>query len=122
MGNIDKGRNSKMTKQEAENKIRKVLNLYGFKTSAEYSMSGLPEPDNDGVICITVSEKEDRILTREEWERGSRRAVYRISASAHIRQMGGSPSPDELLAAADEITRAARCVKAFDAMDITYTE
>ena len=60
-----------------------------------------------------VSEKCD-------WENRKVNVTLRIQAS--IATMGGAPSADDLLKAADTIRRAAELVKALENQSLTYTE
>ena len=44
-----------------------------------------------------------------------------VMLAASIACMGGSPTPDELLEAAQVITKAANLVKSLNAADLAYT-
>ena len=49
-------------------------------------------------------------------------AAYTVDVKASVRKMGGNPTPEELLDAADQIRRGAELARNLQEMDLAYTE
>ena len=107
-----------MRKQEVNTVITETAKKYGFETTVDMFGIAKPECGRDSHIgfkflpCLSVEDSN--------FETGD--AVTHIEISASICSMGGSPSPAELLKAADEIERGARLVAELQSMNLRYTE
>ena len=103
-----------MTKQEVQNTIKAKATEYGFiAEETNWGLRGLMIREEAQTVNFTISEKCD-------WENRKVNVTLRIQAS--IATMGGAPSADDLLKAADTIRRAAELVKALENQSLTYTE
>ena len=49
-------------------------------------------------------------------------AAYTVDVKVSIRKMGGNPTPEELLEAADQIRRGAELARNLQGMGLAYTE
>ena len=101
-----------MTKQEVHEIIKAKAAEHGFNAEeTNWGINGLAIRDEDHTVNFTIS---------EDWAWEERKVTLRIRAS--IATMGGNPSADDLLKAADTIKRAAELVKSLEAESLTYTE
>lgn len=102
-----------MTKQEVHEIIKSKAAEYGF----------IGEESNWGINGLTIREPDVHTVNftiSEDWNWEARTITLRVRAS--IATMGGAPSADELMKAADTIRRAAELVKDLETIDLTYTE
>ena len=102
-----------MTKQEVHEIIKAKAMEYGFIVEETYW--GLMIREEAQTVNFTISEDCDG-----DWENRKMNVTLRIRAS--IATMGGAPSADDLLKAADTIRRAAELVKVLENESLTYTE
>lgn len=94
--------------------IREIISekaaFYGFRTESSAS-SILPQ--------ILGRMTGFRVwISVEDCECGE----FNVKVESHIAAVGGSPSPDELLEAADEITRAASLTAELQAMGLSFRQ
>ena len=104
-----------MTKKEVQSIIAAKATGYGFKLE-ENGVGWFAERTDIGYISIRISEVTNDEKT--DWE--GRKVWTDIKASAFVCHMGGTPTPQELLAAADEIARAARMVAEIQDMKFSF--
>lgn len=99
-----------MKKNEAVALLQKMLENAGFESEMT-TMSELPvlRHKNNDYANITLYPECD-------WESGT----YTVKANASVRQMGGTPSVEELFAAAEQIKSAAAFMKMVNQMEIRY--
>lgn len=106
-----------MTKKEAANIIVETATRYGFKAEGNGPF-GLPWIREDGTRYLNFN-----MLTKDiKFDNGNMAITYRVSYSASLASMGGNPTPDDLLQAADIIRRGAELLKELEAMNIVYVE
>lgn len=106
-----------MTITEIKEIIKTTAAVYGFETE-EVRHSALPQikRTSDAYISINI---------RDIWEDfnfDKKEATRRVEIRSSICQMGGSTTPEELIAAADEIRRGAELTKKLQDMNLTFTE
>ena len=92
-----------MTKQEVNEIITSKAAEYGFELE-ENSMGWSNKRTGQDYINIQIFQNSN--LEKTDWEK--RIGCIDIEASASVSRMGGSPTPEELLKAADEIARGAK--------------
>ena len=107
----------KMNKQEIAKIIESKAAEYGLKLQ-ENTMGWANESNHDSYIRIEV--RKERDYDKTDWE--ARKVFWDIKANAGICQMGGDPTPEELLKAADEIARGARFTAAINSMELSCIE
>ena len=103
-----------MTKSEVKNIIETKAAEYGF--TMKKTLTGWQSYTGITTIEITTDTNYDNT----DWE--AHKVEIEINAAACISQMGGHPTPEELLKAADEIARAAKFTDEIICMNLTYTE
>ena len=106
-----------MNKQEIAKIIESKAAEYGLKLQ-ESTMGWANESNHDSYIRIEV--RKERDYDKTDWE--ARKVFWDIKANAGICQMGGDPTPEELLKAADEIARGARFTAAINSMELSCIE
>ena len=106
-----------MTKKEIAEIIESKAAEYGF-TMQENTMGWANASDRDSYIRIEV--RKERDYDKTDWE--ARKVFWDIKANAGICQMGGNPTPEELLKAADEIARGAKFTAEINGMDLSGIE
>ena len=106
-----------MNKQEIAKIIESKAAEYGLKLQ-ENTMGWANESNHDSYIRIEV--RKERDYDKTDWE--ARKVFWDIKADAGICQMGGDPTPEELLKAADEIARGARFTAAINSMELSCIE
>lgn len=101
-----------MKKNEAVALLQKMLENAGFESEMT-TMSELPvlRHKNDGSDYANIT-----LYPECDWESGT----YTVKANASVRQMGGTPSVEELFAAAEQIKSAAAFMKMVNRMEIRY--
>lgn len=97
--------------------IEKTAAEYGF-TTKDVSWSVLPQikrEENDYVAILIQDKWDDFNFEKKE-------ATRRVEVTVSICQMGGSPTPAELVIAADRIKRGAELTARLQSMDLSFTE
>ena len=107
-----------MTKREAETVIRGIIEKHGF-IPEDNMRNALPGVERTGESAVSFNITERTDFTNCDTEHRTVKAW--VEASASICRMGGSPSAEELLDAADQIRRGAELVAELQQMAITYT-
>lgn len=104
----------KLTYENIQKSIEAYADTFGFAVLADmYPQVIDPEKGRHVVNFTTTGE------THFDFENHEATVSLRFAAS--IACMGGSPTPDELLEAAQVITNAASLVKTLNAADLAYT-
>ena len=105
-----------MTKQDVHEIFKAKAVEHGFTAEeTNWGINGLAIRDEDHTVNFSISED-----CKGDWENRKMKVSLRIRAS--IATMGGNPSADDLLKAADTIKRAAELVKSLEAESLSYTE
>ena len=104
-----------MTKQEITEIINSKAAEYGFEME-ENSMGWNNKRTGQDYINIQIFQNSN--FEKTDWEK--RIGCIDIEASASVSRMGGSPTPEELLKAADEITRGAKLTAEIQSMGLFY--
>ena len=104
-----------MTKQEVNEIISSKATEYGFEME-ENSMGWNNKHTGKDYINIQILQNSN--LDKTDWE--NRIGCIDIEASASVSRMGGSPTPEELLKAADEIARGAKFTAELQSMGLSY--
>ena len=106
---------NKMTKQEVNEIITSKAAEYGFEIE-ENSMGWNNKRTGQDYINIQIFQNSN--LEKTDWE--NHKACINIEASASVSRMGGNPTPEELLKAADEIARGAKFTAKLQNMKLSY--
>ena len=106
-----------MTKKEIAEIIESKAAEYGF-TMQENTMGWANASDRD--TCIRIEIRKETDYEKTDWE--ARKVFRDIKANAGICQMGGNPTPEELLKAADEIARGAKFTAEINGMELSCIE
>ena len=104
-----------MTKQEITEIIENKAAEYGFEME-ENSMGWNNKRTGQDYINIQIFQNSK--LDKTDWEK--RKGCIEIEASASVSRMGGSPTTEELLKAADEIARGAKFTADIQNMKLSY--
>ena len=104
-----------MTKQEVNEIISSKAAEYGFEIE-ENSLGWNNKRMGEDYINIQIFQNSN--LEKTDWEK--RIGYIDIEASASVSRMGGSPTPEELLKAADEIARGAKFTAELQSMKLSY--
>ena len=104
-----------MTKKEIAEIIKSKAAEYGFEIE-ENSMGWNNKHTGQDYINIQILQNSN--FEKTDWEK--RIGCIDIEASASVRRMGGSPTPEELLKAADEIARGAKLTAELQSMGLSY--
>ena len=104
-----------MTKQEVNEIITSKAAEYGFEIE-ETSMGWSNKHTGQDYITIQIFQNSN--LEKTNWEK--RIGCIDIEASTSVSRMGGSPTPEELLKAADEIARGAKFTADIQNMKLSY--
>ena len=104
-----------MTKQEVNEIITSKAAEYGFEIE-ENSLGWNNKRIGQGYINIQIFQNSN--LDKTDWEK--RIGCIEIEACASVSRMGGSPTPEELLQAADEIARGAKLTAELQSMGLSY--
>lgn len=108
-----------MTKNEVVETIKNEIWMNGFQPEMDEKYSPLPFIKGDDDLYIAV-----RIHARPDFENSdyeNRVEAYTVEVQSSIRRMGGSPTTDELLEAADQIRRGAELTRNLQEMRLSYT-
>ena len=106
-----------MTKQEIAEIIESKAAKYGFQMR-KVSLGWMTPQGDNTFARVEIFAKDNSEKTC--WE--ERRVWVDIKAEGSICRMGGNTTPEQLLKAADEITRAARMVEEIQNMNLSYIE
>lgn len=106
-----------MTKNEIKDLIIKTAAEYGFETE-ETRWSTLPQikKTTENYISFTIN---------DSWlgfDFENKTALRAAEIRSSVCQMGGNPTPEDLLRAADEIRRGAELTAKLQSMNLEYTE
>lgn len=105
-----------MTRQEVINTIEAKATKYGFNfRKNNFATLGFEIVADEHVVNINLH--EDWELKCEE-----KQVIHHIKVTASISQMGGNPTPQELLAQAKLIERAAKLYEDFENSDLFWVE
>ena len=104
-----------MTKQEVNEIISSKAAEYGFEIE-ENSLGWNNKRMGEDYISIQIFQNSN--IEKTDWE--NRIGCIDIEASASVSRMGGSPTPEELLKAADEIARGAKFTAELQGMKLSY--
>ena len=104
-----------MTKQEIAGIINSKAAEYGFELE-ENSMGWSNKRTGQDYINIQIFQNSN--IDKTDWEK--RIGCIEIEASSSVSRMGGSPTPEELLQAADEIARGAKFTADIQNMKLSY--
>ena len=108
-----------MTKEQVIAIIREAAERHGF-TTCKYTMTRLIEiiePGDTHYLNFTIT---DEYAEDTDW---SKRSVeVRIHIRASLASMGGNPTPEDLIRAAEIIREGALLVQELEAMNLSYTE
>ena len=104
-----------MTLNEMKELIRKTAAEYGFEAE-DQKWSELPQIKRypEDYISISIRDKWDgfNFQTKE--------ATIKVEVSSSVCQMGGNPTPAELIAAAAQIKRGAELTAKLQGMNLEY--
>lgn len=104
-----------MTKKEIAEIISSKATEYGFEIE-ENSMGWNNKRTGQDYINIQIFQNSN--LDKTDWEK--RIGCIDIEVSASVSRMGGSPTTEELLKAADEIARGAKLTAELQSMGLSY--
>ena len=108
-----------MTKNEVIKTIKNEIWMNGFQPDTDERFSPLPFLKGEGDLYIAVSIRERLDFGNCDFEK--KVAAYTVDVKASIRKMGGNPTPEELLEAADQIRRGAERARNLQGMNLSYT-
>ena len=106
-----------MTKKEIAEIIESKAADYGFEME-ENSMGWNNKRTGEDYITIQIFRNNN--IEKTDWE--NRIGYIDIEACASVSRMGGNPTPEELLKAADEIARGAKFTAELQSMGLSYTK
>ena len=104
-----------MTKQEVNEIISSKAAEYGFEIE-ENSLGWNNKRTGQDYINIQIFQNSN--LDKTDWEKHI--GCIEIQACASVSRMGGSPTTEELLKAADEIARGAKLTADLQSMGLSY--
>ena len=104
-----------MTKQEVNEIISSKAAEYGFEIE-ENSLGWNNKRTGQDYISIQIFQNNN--IEKTDWEK--RIGCIDIEACASVSRMGGNPTPEELLKAADEIARGAKFTAELQSMGLSY--
>ena len=104
-----------MTKKEIAEIIESKAAEYGFEME-ENSMGWNNKRTGQDYINIQIFQNSN--LDKTDWK--NRIGCIDIEACASVSRMGGSPTTEELLKAADEIARGAKFTAELQSMKLSY--
>ena len=107
-----------MDKKTAIEIIKNAAEKHGFEFIQRGSDIQIRDGDNwfKSWVNFTVSDMED-----VHWNMKDHTITEKFKVTAAVSRMGGNPSVEELLEAADSIKRAAELVAELEGQDLTYT-
>ena len=104
-----------MTKKEIAEIIESKAAEYGFEME-ENSMGWSNKRTGQDYITIQIFQNSN--IEKTDWE--NRIGYIEIEACASVSRMGGTPTTEELLKAADEIARGAKFTAELQRMGLSY--
>ena len=108
-----------MTKEQVIATIKEAAERHGF-TTCKYTMTRLIEIKESGdthYLNFTITE---RFAEDTDWSK--REVTMNLHFRASLASMGGEPTPEDLLNAAEIIKAGAFLVLELEAMNLSYTE
>ena len=108
-----------MTKEQIISIIKKAAERHGF-TTCKYTMTRLieiKEPGDTHYLNFFIQESFPEGI---DWSK--REVTMNLHFRASLASMGGEPTPEDLLKAAEIIKAGALLVQELDAMNLSYTE
>lgn len=109
-----------MTKNSVIEAIKNEIWMNGFQPEMDERFSQMPFLKDEDELYIAVSIREQLDFGNCDFEK--KIAAYKVEVKASIRKMGGNPTPEELLKAADQIRRGAELARNLQAMELAYME
>lgn len=109
-----------MTKNEVIQTIKDEIRMNGFQSEMNERFSPMPFLKGESDLYIAVSIRERLDFANSDFEK--KIAAYTVDVKASVRKMGGNPTPEELLDAADQIRRGAELARNLQGMNLAYTE
>ena len=107
-----------MTKDEIRTILKDAADRHGFTANErEWSRWPVIQEKDSHFLNFTITEVMD---PDTDW--ASRQVKAYVKVSASLASMGGSPTPEELLKAAETIREGAELVQELQAMELSYTE
>ena len=104
-----------MTKQEVNEIITSKAAEYGFEIE-ENSLGWNNKRTGQDYINIQIFQNNN--IDKTDWEK--RIGCIEIEACASVSRMGGSPTTEELLKAAEEIAKGAKFAAEINSMGLSY--
>ena len=104
-----------MTKQEVNEIISSKAAEYGFEIE-ENSLGWNNKRMGQDYISIQIFQNNN--LEKTDWEK--RIGHIDIEACASVSRMGGNPTPEELLKAAEEVAKGAKFANEINGMGLSY--
>jgi len=107
-----------MTKNDIIRILKETAAKYGFtaEESNWYRWPNITEPDTH-YLNFTITD-----VYAEDTDWSKREAEVQIHIRASLASMGGNPSPEDLIRAAEIIREGAFLVQELEAMNLSYTE
>ena len=108
-----------MTKEQVISIIKEAAERHGF-TTCKYTMTRLIEIKEPGDTHYLNFLIQENLPEGIDWSK--REATMNLHFRASLASMGGEPTPEDLLKAAEIIKAGALLVQELDAMNFSYTE
>ena len=108
-----------MTKEQVISIIKEAAERHGF-TTCKYTMTRLVEIVEPGETHFLNFVIQERFAENTDWS--NREFTMNLHFRASLACMGGEPTPEDLLMAAEIIREGAELVKELEAMNLSYTE
>ena len=109
-----------MTKNEVIQTIKDEIRMNGFQPEMDERFSQMPFLKGESDLYIAVRIRERLDFANCDFEK--KIAAYTVDVEASVRKMGGNPTPEELLDAANQIRRGAELARNLQGMNLAYTE
>ena len=108
-----------MTKEQVIATIKEAAERHGF-TTCKYTMTRLIEIKELGDTHYLNFLIQENLPEGIDWSK--REVTMNLHFRASLASMGGEPTPEDLLKAAEIIKAGALLVQELDAMNLSYTE
>ena len=108
-----------MTKEQVIATIKEAAERHGF-TTCKYTMTRLIEIKEPGDTHYLNFLIQENLPEGIDWSK--RELTMNLHFRASLASMGGEPTPEDLLKAAEIIKAGALLVQELDAMNLSYTE
>ena len=106
-----------MTLNEMKELIRNTAAEYGFETEdVRHSMLPQIKRDSDAYININIRD------IWEDFDFEKKESTRTVEVTSSVCMMGGNPTPQELIVAADQIKRGAELTARLQSMSLAFTE